>query len=492
MSPAVRGRADTAVPIGAAALTVALGVVLVDGRIGPAAPAILCWLAVTVLVSGMTGYSYLVNRMIPDTAPEKRFWRAFIVAASVFAVADGIHLVTAIADPLSASAQSGTGLARTIGLGLGGTIIIGVMATYPLPYRSGRVRLCYQLDLATIVTAVGAIGLYWSVTGVLAAGAVAGVVAGPVVATLVAFAVGRLYLSGSAPFPWYVGVLGPLAAVLEATARTLGPELARAGRPGPVFALTLAAHLLLLIAAWLQYGHYRAGYHAVPVARLRPYSLLPYVALAGIYTLLVVTLVTRGLDARAWIIQIGALICTAIVVARQLIAFIDNAKLLAERDSLAQRLHTMAFTDSLTGLANRARFLNRLDETSGPVGVLLIDLDDFKPVNDRYGHAAGDAVLVEAARRLRASLGPGDLVARLGGDEFAVLLDDRRDEGYAAVADRLVGLLGAPCRLPSGDQATVRASVGLAVGEAGQVLNVADQAMYRAKHRGKGTVEIAA
>lgn len=479
-------------PVGAVALTVALGVLYLAGWVGSGVQAVTCWLTVAVLVTGMTWYSHRASRLMPDGTPERRFWRAFAVAGTIFSAGDWAQAVTAVLGPSSMTALTGTGAVRTAALGCGGLLIIVVMATFPVPHRSARERLCYHLDLATVVTAVGAVGLYWSVTGVFTSGALVGVVAGPVVTMLVAFAVGRLYLAGAAPFRWHVGVLGPVAAVLEALSRMLGPELARTGRSGIVFTMTLACHVLLFVAAWFQYRRHRSGHVPVPAQRRRPYSLVPYFALAAIHTLLTVTLVVRGLDMRAWIIQVGALISTGIVVARQLIAFIDNAELLAERDSLAQRLHVMAYTDSLTGLANRARFLGCLGEAGGPVGVLLIDLDDFKPVNDRYGHAAGDAVLVESANRLRDALGPGDLVARLGGDEFAVLLAARPDEGWSAVADRIAGLLGAPCRLPSGDEVRVRASVGLAVGDAGQVLNIADQAMYRAKHRGKGAVEVAA
>lgn len=473
------------VPAGAIALTVLLCVLFLTGVGGRALAATLCWLTAAIFTTGMAWYAYRAIGLMDPGAPQRRFFQAFVIAASIFALGDWIQVAGTLADPLSLSSQSGTGMSRTVSLGLGGLIMIGVMATYPLPYRSGRERLCFHLDLATVVTAVAAIGLYWSVTSVLAAGAVVGVVAGPVVATLVAFAVGRLYLSGSAPFRWHIGVIGPLAAILEATARTLGPELARAGRPGPVFVLSLACHILLLLASWREHSDYRAGHVALPTAQQRPYSLLPYFALAGLYALLIVTLVTRGLDIRAWIIQIGAIVCTGIVVARQLTAFIDNANLLAERDTLTRRLHTMAFTDSLTGLANRASFLNRLSEATTPVGVLLIDLDDFKPVNDRYGHAAGDAVLKATATRLRDNLTVDDLPARLGGDEFAVLLAARPEEGYTTIADRLAPLLAAPCPLPSGDTATVRASIGLAVADPDQVLNIADQAMYRAKHQTK-------
>jgi diguanylate cyclase (GGDEF)-like protein len=455
------GRIVPALPVIVALLTTGLGVVFVSSWGGAAVHAIVCWVAVAVF-------------------------------------ADWIQVATTLADPLSLGALTGTGIPRTVALGCGGAVVIGVIATYPLPHRSARERLCYHLDLATVVTAVGAAGLYWTMTGSFAAGQIAGVAAGPVVAMLLVFAVGRLYLSGAAPFRWHIGVMGPIAGTLESLARTLGPELARAGRPGVVFALSLTCHALLLVSAWLQYRRFLSGRAVTPVTRTRPYSAMPYLALAGIHVLLVTALLTRGLDPRAWVVQIGAVLCTGIVVARQLTAFIDNARLLAERDSLTRRLHAMAFTDSLTGLANRACFLDRLSaalDAPGPVGVLLIDLDDFKPVNDRHGHAAGDAVLTETAARLRAAAGPGDLVARLGGDEFAVLLDRPAADGLPAVAGGIIGAVGTPCRLPDGSAVTVRASVGAAVaegGDASHLLNLADQAMYRAKGRGKGAFEIAA
>ncbi|MFC4072251.1 diguanylate cyclase domain-containing protein [Actinoplanes subglobosus] len=524
-------------PVAVITLTGVLSAVFVVPWGSTAALAVICWLTIAIFASLMTWYAHRATRLMPDPTPERRFWKVFVVAGTMFSIADWIQVATTLADPNSITALTGTGIARTVALGCGGAAVIGVMATFPLPHRSARERLCYHLDLATVVTAVGSFGLYWAVTGSFAAGHVVGVAAGPVVAMLVAFAVGRVYLSGATPFRWHIGVMGPAAAALEALARALGPEMARTGRPGPVFALSLGCHALLLISAWLQHRRYLSGQAAPTAPRRRPYSLMPYLALAGIYLLLITTLLVGGLDLRAWIAQVGAVLCTGIVVARQLTAFIDNAQLLAERDSLTQRLHAMAFTDSLTGLANRARFLDRVGETlagGGPAGVLLIDLDDFKPVNDLHGHAAGDAVLMEAASRLEACVGPAGLVARLGGDEFAVLLDRPPPDGFTGVAQRIVTTLGAPCRLPGGGTATVRASVGLAIAEAAHLpngashlpngashlpgdaahsfdaashlpggaarslndasllLKRADQAMYQAKNRGKGAFAVAA
>jgi diguanylate cyclase (GGDEF)-like protein len=167
---------------------------------------------------------------------------------------------------------------------------------------------------------------------------------------------------------------------------------------------------------------------------------------------------------------------------------------------LQQRLERQAFRDSLTGLANRARFLRRLEESlardEGTTTVLFLDLDDFKRINDDSGHAAGDAVLVETAVRLRTCVRPDDLAARLGGDEFAVLLEDVDDHHAERVADRMLELLGTPVRLPdSQDAAWVHGSVGIASAKAGslgadELIRQADVAMYRSKQAGKGQVRV--
>jgi diguanylate cyclase (GGDEF)-like protein len=173
---------------------------------------------------------------------------------------------------------------------------------------------------------------------------------------------------------------------------------------------------------------------------------------------------------------------------------------LSERDTLAGQLHHQAFHDSLTGLANRALFRERLDRAideaaggPGQVTVMLIDLDDFKLVNDTLGHAAGDELLVEVAGRLDDCLQDSGTVARLGGDEFAVVLTGER--APSVVAAQLLASLDAPCTV-AGRQVAVRASVGVAelraddqVDAAGLMRN-ADVAMYAAKGRGKHTYEV--
>ncbi len=162
------------------------------------------------------------------------------------------------------------------------------------------------------------------------------------------------------------------------------------------------------------------------------------------------------------------------------------------------RLQHSASHDSLTGLANRALFTQRVEAAlarrEGRAVVLFLDLDDFKRVNDRFGHEIGDELLVAFTRRLRACLRTSDLPARLGGDEFAVLLDRGDHERATRIAERIQLAFKEPFKLST---ATLRlgASAGIALGEHGEttaaaLLRNADAAMYAAKDKEKGRFEV--
>jgi diguanylate cyclase (GGDEF)-like protein/PAS domain S-box-containing protein len=173
-----------------------------------------------------------------------------------------------------------------------------------------------------------------------------------------------------------------------------------------------------------------------------------------------------------------------------------TARDVTERRALQQQLAHQAFHDSLTGLANRALFVDRvthaLDLTrrgTSLVGVLFVDLDDFKTVNDSLGHAAGDELLVAVAERLLGCLREEDTCARLGGDEFAVLIENAGGpEAAIVVARRVLDAISAPLQI-LGSQVSVQASVGIALGSSSvttsELLRNADLAMYRAKGDGK-------
>jgi diguanylate cyclase (GGDEF)-like protein/PAS domain S-box-containing protein len=173
------------------------------------------------------------------------------------------------------------------------------------------------------------------------------------------------------------------------------------------------------------------------------------------------------------------------------------------RKRAEQQLLYDAFHDGLTGLANRSLLLDRLGVALAGLrrgsdqrfAVLFLDLDRFKTVNDSLGHAVGDRLLIEIARRLERQMRPSDTVARLGGDEFAVIARGVRDgAGAAHIAERIQQALVAPFRI--GEQEVfVTASIGIALPDdatvaAGSLLRDADLAMYRAKAAGRGRYEV--
>ena len=183
-------------------------------------------------------------------------------------------------------------------------------------------------------------------------------------------------------------------------------------------------------------------------------------------------------------------------------AALHNAVLYAERQAFEARLAHQAFHDALTGLPNRALFLDRLEQASArtrrdgePLGVLFMDLDGFKAINDKLGHDRGDELLAAVSQRLHGCLRPGDTLARYGGDEFTVLLEKlRSDADGIDVADRLLNALADPFTL-GGHQLSVSASIGVSFAKApfppeADPLREADRAMYRAKERGKGRWEV--
>ena len=179
-------------------------------------------------------------------------------------------------------------------------------------------------------------------------------------------------------------------------------------------------------------------------------------------------------------------------------AWISHCIDVSKRRFAEDELSWQANHDSLTGLPNRELFLERLSgslSSEGQVAVLLVDLDDFKVVNDSLGHGAGDRLLSGVAERLCRVLRPGDVIARFGGDEFTVLLPGITSEDYAlGVTRRLAEALREPLVL-DGERRYVSASVGVSFSAPSEhdphaLLRDADAAMYRAKEMGKSRCEV--
>ncbi|MHB8572515.1 MAG: putative bifunctional diguanylate cyclase/phosphodiesterase [Candidatus Dormibacteria bacterium] len=181
--------------------------------------------------------------------------------------------------------------------------------------------------------------------------------------------------------------------------------------------------------------------------------------------------------------------------------FLMTSRPAQQSAAIEEQLRHQAFHDPLTGVANRVLLRDRIEQAVARASgghrfvVAFIDLDHFKGVNDSVGHNAGDAVLVEVARRIVSSVRPVDTVARLGGDEFALLLDGVSDP---EVALRLVQQVATALRLPistHGDDWFLSASIGVAFsehsgGSSQSILRSADVAMYEAKRQGRDQVVI--
>lgn len=170
---------------------------------------------------------------------------------------------------------------------------------------------------------------------------------------------------------------------------------------------------------------------------------------------------------------------------------------ITERKLAELELVRLTITDALTGLCNRTLLDQRLEEalsvseaSGATLPLLLLDLDQFKAVNDTHGHAVGHAVLVELARRFDHGVRDGDTLARLGGDEFALVLPDTDQRDATRIAERLVDAASTPIEVDEATMVTVGASVGIAVTRRarqgiGEFRRQADRAMYAAKHGGR-------
>jgi len=168
------------------------------------------------------------------------------------------------------------------------------------------------------------------------------------------------------------------------------------------------------------------------------------------------------------------------------------------------RIHkTAASTDPLTGLFNRRAFFEAAEQMNArqvkrkePISVLAFDLDHFKSINDRFGHAVGDKVLQIFAKTMRAGLRQTDLVGRLGGEEFTVVLSDASMDNAYLVADRLRRSFAANAAVIDNEAVHATASIGVSVivdprQDLAKLITLADQALYLAKARGRNRVEVA-
>jgi diguanylate cyclase (GGDEF)-like protein len=437
-----------------------------------------------------------VARMPGLSAPIRRFWTAFGVGSLCAGAADLIQVFLDLLDPVPFSAVNGT--AHQIGVVIGLALPIWAMLTLPNGSHSRREQLRFWLDASTVMVGAAAFAWYFSVSASIS-GDDNGSSAGPMLIMgmeLVAcFAVVKLLLTGAAGFVSEAAFCGAVGAGLEGVSSGIIPTLPAS----PWLPLLVAAQMLptVMIVSTARIQELRVRSHPELMAPQpkRPYSLLPYLAVAATLALLVVAIAADGgIVAKVWGVLIGVVVSTGLVVARQLAALAENASLLTQLETSfrelrrhEQLLRHQASHDHLTQLANRCLFTERAglatDTATDQMTVVMIDLDDFKAINDTLGHHIGDAVLVAVADRLRACVRPGDTVARLGGDEFAMLLPTATGADTIGISERITAALTEPM-LAHGHLLHIHASIGLATGTSDDpeaLLRDADHAMYITK-----------
>jgi diguanylate cyclase (GGDEF)-like protein len=250
----------------------------------------------------------------------------------------------------------------------------------------------------------------------------------------------------------------------------------------------LAAGLVLIASQARPPESALAGTHRHFAGR---WVILPYVPIVLAVVTTAVELVRDDTIAPelVWVL----LATFSLVLARQFMTVAVVGRLAITLENQQAELAFQAHHDTLTGLHNRAAFNDlgrRMTEAEGGGAILLLDLDGFKPVNDRLGHAAGDDVLVTVATRLKAAARPGDLVVRLGGDEFAVVLTEPATEDVGRqLGARILTAVSDPIEI-QGVRVAVGASIGMAIGAhpLSELLRRADIAMYSAKAAGKQAI----
>ncbi|UWZ59733.1 EAL domain-containing protein [Dactylosporangium aurantiacum] len=385
--------------------------------------------------------------------------------------------------------------------------------------RTGAAWTRFGLDIATVIVTTltfawhlvyprwetwfaGSAGGTWSALAVVAGGFIC------------VFAFIKVAFTGTGPIDRRALHLLALTGAVGAGGGSLAPLLASRPHLNAGHLILPATCLVLCLAADRQLR--AAGVPPAPVPLPgRRLSVMPYAAVVATGGLLLVSAVQGTPD--HVVVAAGAVTVTVLVAARQIIALRDNAALLQQLDarlhdnarlvrqldSRLRDLHTyqrklahQASHDALTGLANRTVFgsattdaLARMaDGTAASVAV--IDLDNFKGINDELGHAVGDALLRAAAEVLTGCVPPGSTVARLGGDEYALLL---RGTDHERTLHTITTALRRPLHC-AGHDLVVEASIGLAPARPGdtaaELLRRADVAMYEAKHQGKGRFRV--
>jgi diguanylate cyclase len=448
--------------------------------------------------------------------PARTFWRY----VSVGLVLVGCGAVSNAHDNLVGADRNQHVSAVTSAIYLSGLLVMMIgLLRIPGTRRSRAAWTRFGLDIATVIVTTltfawhlvypgwqtwfaGNAGDMWSVLSVFGGGFIC------------VFAFIKVAFTGTGPIDRRSLHLLALTGAVGAGGGSLAPLLATRPHLNTGHLILPAVCLVLCLAADRQM---RAARAAPPADRPpgRRLSTMPYAAVVATGGLLLLSSIQDSPD--NVVVAVGAIIVTVLVAARQIIALRDNAALLQQLDARLQDnarlveqldsrvrdLHTyqrelahQASHDALTGLANRTVLADVTTAAlAGGTGisVVVIDLDNFKGINDELGHAVGDALLQAVAVVLTARVPAGSTVARLGGDEYALLLHGTDQSAHEQTLTVITTALRQPLHC-AGHDLVVEASIGLAPARPGdtaaELLRRADVAMYEAKHQGKGRLRV--
>ncbi|MFC7272400.1 putative bifunctional diguanylate cyclase/phosphodiesterase [Paractinoplanes rhizophilus] len=446
----------------------------------PAGPAAIAYLALPLGAAvGAHGVHVMIRR-VPLDPVARRFWRQMLVAFALLAIGYAMLAGTAFADlsilptmPIPAAVF----VAGAFGMAM------WAVGRVPLGIANRAQRLRQWLDRSIAFLGCSAVLFTFGLAPMIGAPDPWSTQALVLISLSILLAVGGITKVS------YIGN-GPVDRVairLIGLTSLVGAGVAVLSVAGGYHSAVPAQAVVMPIAPLLAAFAARRQWASTGERPRRANTWLPYLAIAAVDAPLLAQLGGHAMTGTGRLAIVATVLVNALVAVRQYVAMRENSRLLREKRASEERLRHEVTHDGLTGLANRGLFRDRLAGVldGGDATVLLVDLDDFKTVNDSLGHEVGDHLLIAVAGTLRAATGPDGLPVRLGGDEFAVLVDDPAVDGEA-LAQRILDAFSGPM---SEHQLLVHASIGVATAAAGTpldtVLRDADIAMYAAKQRGK-------
>ncbi|MFI7546931.1 putative bifunctional diguanylate cyclase/phosphodiesterase [Actinoplanes sp. NPDC049599] len=465
------------------------------GLLGAGLPPVTGWLPLPAMAMLAAYASWQVGRRTELAASTRRFWRQFAGCVGLLAVTLALHARDVLTGPPPYQRISPTTTALYLLILL---VMVWSLMRLPAEARSRGDWARFGFDAGIILITTGMLVWHFALSRAASwteqTGSALPLLGIIMVASVSLIAFVKVAFTGAGGLDRGAVHLLSFGTALAAATGSLMPFLGGWPELNSTFLAVPIACYCAQVAAGRQLRAPAGA--ALPRRARRRVSVVPYVAVAGMDAMLLGTDIP---SAQGRIIAAATVAITALVVLRQISALRENGRLLATVDTnLAQlrayqdQLAHQVRHDSLTEIANRPNFEEQVTARLGGGAdflVALLDLDDFKTVNDRLGHGTGDALLKAVSRRLHERLRAGDTVARLGGDEFTLLLPGLSGADAAVLLQRVITGVQETLSV-DGHEMAPRISIGVTAAQPGdtpgELLRRADVAMYAAKHAGGG------